>query len=147
MEGETKKEENTAPTESKQSTKPNKYRGLKPFKKGQSGNPKGRAPGSVSITSAIKAKLNQIYKDKQAKITGDDGKPLTNKEKRTYLQAIIDTIFENALVQKDARTLHQIWAYIDGHPKATIDIGVDKTQLDELTAYFRGVAKPKENKK
>lgn len=137
------KKEDSENTVSKQS----RTRGLIPFKKGQSGNPKGKPAGSVSITAAIKIKLLEMYPEqKQAEITGDDGKKVTNKEKRTYLEKIIETVFHNAIAEKDQRALNQIWAYIDGHPKATIDIGVDKTQLDELTKFFRIAAKPKNKK-
>lgn len=110
------------------------------FKPGQSGNPKGKPPGAVSITGEIKAKLLKIYPEKQ--VIGADGKKI-KKLKKTYLQKIIEAIFENAVVQKDTRTLNQIWAYIDGQPKATLDIGADKESLATLTEFFRGVGKKK----
>ena len=118
----------------KEDGKIKRQKNLKPFKKGQSGNPRGRPPGTVSITDAIKRKLNEVYpstkKDK-------------NKKKRIYLEKIIDTILDNALIKKDPRTLEKIWAYMDGHPKATIDIGADKQSLAELTEFFRAIAKKK----
>lgn len=106
----------------------------RPFLPGQSGNPAGRPKGSVSITSAIKAKLEEQYND------------LKNPDDRkTYLERIIEAIFHNAIEVKDARSLKDIWAYIDGQPKQTMDLGVDKDSIEELTDFFRIVAKGKKD--
>ena len=59
------------------------------------------------------------------------------------MEKIIETIFHNAIELKDARTLKDIWSYIDGQPKATIDIGADKDSLSELTEFFKSVATQK----
>lgn len=109
-------------------------RGLIPFKKGQSGNPKGRPKGTVSITDAIRAKLLSLYPEKDPKLF---------KEKKRYVDKIIDAILSNALDLKDVKTLNQIWAYMDGQPKAIMDIDVDKESLNELTNFFRLMAKNK----
>lgn len=108
-----------------------KQRG-RPFEKGKSGNPNGRPKGTVSITSAIKAKLEEIYND-----------PDHPEEKKTYLEKVTETIFLNALKTRDPRTLKDIWSYIDGMPKATLDIGADKDSLAELTEFFKSVAQVK----
>lgn len=131
-------QENSKVSESKQ----RQLSGLIRFKPGQSGNPKGRPVGTLSITGEIKAKLLKVYPQKLAQVTGDDGKKLFHI-KKTYLQMIIESIFDNAIKQKDPRTLNQIWAYIDGQPKATIDIGADKDSLNDLTNFFRSIAKKK----
>ncbi len=102
------------------------------FKKGRSGNPAGKPKGSVSITEAIRRKLEEEYFNIK-----------NPEEKKTYLEKIIETIFHNALEAKDARTLKDIWSYIDGQPKATLDIGADKEGLAELTEFFREAAKNK----
>ena len=89
-------------------------------------NPKGRPEGSLSITAAIKAKLEEEYVN------------LANPEdKKTYLTKIIDAIFHNAIELKDARTLKDIWAYIDGLPRGSLGIDVDKENLKQLTDFFR----------
>lgn len=122
---------------------PNSLKNLKPFKPGQSGNPKGVKPGTISITAAIKERMNKKFPERLATVTGNDGKKL-KKAKKTYLQKVVETIFDNAIVSKDQRTLKDIWSYIDGQPKATIDIGADKESLEILTEYFKKVANIKE---
>ena len=108
--------------------------GGRPFKKGQSGNPAGRPIGSVSVTEAIKRKLLEVFPEK-------DGTP--NKEKRIYLDKLVESIMRNALENGEARTQKDIWNYMDGQPKATIDIGADKDSLSELTEFFRLMGKKK----
>lgn len=107
------------------------------FKKGKSGNPNGRPVGTISITEAIKRKLQEVFPDK-------DGTP--NKEKRLYLDKLVESILKNALENGESRSQKDIWNYIDGFPKATIDIGADKDSLAVLTDYFRNIAKPKKKK-
>ena len=98
------------------------------FPQGVSGNPAGRPAGSVSITSAIKKRLDEEYFD-----------PDKPEEKKTYLEKIIEAIFHNALKGRDARTLKDIWSYIDGLPKGTLGIEADKESLAALTDYFKSV--------
>jgi hypothetical protein len=44
-----------------------RYRGLRPWKKGQSGNPKGRPPGSRKVSGELAMdKLVQIMRSKRA---------------------------------------------------------------------------------
>ena len=118
----------------KKKAKKNSLKNLKKFKKGESGNPKGRPQGSVSVTSAIKRKLLEVFPDTKGK---------KNKEKKLYLDKLVDGILKNAIENGEARSQRDIWAYMDGHPKATIDIGADKEDLDKLTKFFRIVAKKK----
>lgn len=108
--------EPTQKTEAKQRG----YANLKPFKKGQSGNPKGRPKGTVSITTEIKNKLLKIYPKKVEVTDPLTGEKRLIKEKKLYLDKIIEAIFENGIELKDPRTLNQIWAYLDGSPKQTI---------------------------
>ena len=92
-------------------------------------NPSGRPEGSLSITAAIKAKLEQEYVN-----------ILDPEDKKTYLTKIIDAIFHNAIELKDARTLKDIWAYIDGLPRGSLGIDVDKENLKQLTDFFRAAS-------
>ena len=72
----------------------------KPWEKGQLGNPAGRPPGSVSITTAIKIKLLELTKDQQ----------------RTYLDVLIERILSKAITDVDPQIIKQIWSYLDGPP-------------------------------
>jgi len=72
----------------------------RPWEKGQSGNPAGRPPGSVSITTAIKIKLLELTKDQQ----------------RTYLDVLIERILTKAIADVDPQIIKQIWSYLDGPP-------------------------------
>ena len=74
------------------------------FKEGESGNPEGRPKGSVSITSAIKRKL-------------DETNP---KSKRRYVDDIVDVMVEKAVKEKDFRVIREIWSHIDGYPRPSI---------------------------
>jgi len=98
----------------------------KGFMPGVSGNPNGRPAGSISITTAIKRKLEET----------PDG------QKKTYLVQIVDKLIEKALIDGDEKVLKLLWNYIDGMPKASIDLthGVQQDQLTELTEFFRSVA-------
>ena len=109
---------------------PNSLKNLKKFKPGESGNPDGRPPGTISLTSIIKRKLLEIYRD-----------PKTPKEKKQAIEVLADRIIENGIINSSERTQEKIWAYLDGHPKTTIDIGADKESLSELTKFFREMAK------
>lgn len=127
---------NSEKTDKKQAIK-RKGPGTTLFKKGQSGNPAGRPKGSVSITEAIKRKLSEVF------IPPKTPPEEINKIKRTYLEAIVDTVMENALVAKDPRTIKDVWNYIDGLPKATIEVGGDKESLETLTEYFKSIGTKK----
>ena len=77
------------------------------FKQGKSGNPEGRPKGSVSITSAIRRKLEE-----------------TNpKTKRQYVDDLVDVMIDKALREKDFRVIKEIWNHIDGLPKNVLTEG------------------------
>lgn len=91
-------------------------------------NPAGRPAGTLSITGAIKKKLEEDYKNIK-----------NPEERKTHLEKIIEKIFHNAIELGDARTLKDIWSYIDGLPKGNIAIDVDKDNLQALTEFFKEV--------
>ena len=82
-----------------------KQRG-RPFKPGQSGNPKGRPKGTISITTEIKRKLKQIPKG----------------QKKSYLEQFIVKVLKKAMVDEDPAMIKLIWNYIDGLPKQNINL-------------------------
>jgi hypothetical protein len=73
----------------------------RPWEKGQSGNPAGRPPGSVSITAEIKRKLQEV----------PDG------QQKSYLELLINRILKQAVVDGNEQMIKQIWSYIDGTPR------------------------------
>lgn len=74
----------------------------KPWEKGQSGNPAGRPPGSVSITAEIKRKLQEVPEGQQ----------------KSYLELLINRILKQAVVDGNEQMIKQIWSYIDGTPRS-----------------------------
>ncbi len=87
----------------------------------------GRPKGSLSITAEIKRKLEEVPKGK----------------KKSALSSLVDVILEKALVQKDEKTIRMIWNYVDGQPKAKMDLDLGQREdMGELTQFFRGMAKP-----
>lgn len=87
------------------------------------GRPKG---STVSITAEIKKKLEEM----SPYLT-------TAGQQRTYLQALIDTILEEAIKNKDSMMIAKLWAYIDGLPRNTIDLR-SEVVLEKLSAEQKG---------
>ena len=84
------------------------------FKPGQSGNPNGRPKGSgLNLTSLLKTKLEEIPEGK----------------KEPYKELFIKTLLHKALVEKDLQSLKLIMNYVDGLPKATLDLGEDTLEV------------------
>lgn len=77
---------------------------LIPFKKGQSGNPKGRPKGAMSFTNKVKEAINQIAKG--------------NKKPESKL--IIEAMLKKAKAG-DPQILKLIWNYLDGLPTQRIE--------------------------
>ena len=75
-----------------------------PWKPGESGNPKGRPEGTISLTSMIKKKLELLSPD----------------GKRQAIEVLADNIIQDALDSSDnMRKL--VWNYLDGLPKFSGD--------------------------
>jgi len=73
---------------------------LKPFKKGQSGNPKGLKKGTVSIVAGIKRKLMQL-------------EPGT---KKVYLDLFLSKYFQKAIRDGNVALMKDFIDRIDGRP-------------------------------
>jgi len=85
------------------------------FLKGQSGNPKGKPKGAISIVAKLKEKLEEVPPDQQ----------------KTYLELIVDILIEKAIDRKDKDVLRDIIDRIDGKPKQTTDLNVNKEETEE----------------
>jgi len=86
---------------------------LKPFKKGQSGNPKGKEPGTVSIVEGIRRKLLEV-------------EPGTKKQ---YLELFLSSYFKNAIKDGDNNLMRDMINRIDGMPKQSTDITTDGHEI------------------
>jgi len=93
-----------------------------PFKKGDKRiNRKGRPKGAgISITTEIKRELESIPKGHKA----------------SYLQLLIKQILKKAILDGDGDMIKQIWNYLDGKPKESIDI-TDRTELEMLKTKLK----------
>ena len=91
------------------------------YKPGESGNPKGRPKGAgISITTEIKRELERIPEGHKA----------------SYLQLLIKQILKKAILDGDGDMIKQIWNYLDGKPKESIDI-TDRTELEMLKTKLK----------
>lgn len=70
------------------------------FKPGMSGNPAGKPPGSISLTTKLKKELEKMPQG----------------QKITYLDALVKQILKKAIVDGDQQMIKLIWNYLDGAP-------------------------------
>ena len=77
------------------------------WKPGESGNPKGRPKGSISITTVMKRLLQKIVKTQ-------DG---TNKQR---VETLAGNILAMALNEGNEAMIKLIWNYVDGLPTQTV---------------------------
>lgn len=92
------------------------------WKPGESGNPAGMKPGTVSLVSLLKAKLAECP-------------PGTE---RTNAQILVEATFRDAL-KGDAQARKLCWAYIEGDPKQTVEVsgGIEHYTYTELDIEIR----------
>ncbi len=90
------------------------------FKKGESGNPNGRPKGTFSLTEMIRQKLQECP-------------PEYAKDKKTYADLLITSMFHKGIVEKDNGTQKLIMNYIEGMPKQSIDM---TSQGEKITYYL-----------
>ncbi len=100
------KEEKADTTAQKQEKK---VRGV-PFKKGQSGNPAGRPPGSISLLTILKQILDDVVKDPK------------NIDKKTYARLLVEKQLKQAIDNGNEQVQKLIWNYIEGLPKGSFDV-------------------------
>ncbi|MBE0418182.1 MAG: hypothetical protein IBX63_10495 [Coriobacteriia bacterium] len=82
------------------------------FAPGVSGNPAGRPPGSVSLSTVLKVKLATVA-------PGD--------ERRTYAEVLVDEVFRLA-ADGNAAALRLVWEYVEGKPPQSLRVTAAKPQ-------------------
>ncbi len=78
------------------------------FKKGESGNPKGRPKGALSFTTKVRAALMTVA-------TTKDGKKISLEK------ALIDKIMQKAIQEGNEQMIRLMWNYLDGMPAQSVD--------------------------
>lgn len=91
------------------------------FRKGHSGNPAGRRPGSNRVTTEAKAACNAIVDDWIYR-----SNLLTRMRKGTAAPAV-ETM---------------VWYYAKGKPKERVELGADKTLADLVREAIEGSPAP-----
>ena len=99
----------------------------RPFQKGQSGNPKGKPKGTLSLLSILKKELQEIPKE------------LKGKERKRYADLLIKKQIHKAIVEGDTASIQLIWNYIEGSPKHSIDANL----LGEIIFKWKNEKKSK----
>ena len=89
---------------------------LKPFKKGQSGNPNGRPKGTFSLITILKKKLQELKE-------GSD---------RTYAELLVERIVKDAIADGDDSQIKNILQYIEGMPKQTV-----RQEFDDMVTEIK----------
>ena len=82
-----------------------------PFKKGQSGNPKGRPKKEKTLTSMIAKELEKVD------VKTSNGKTISRKE-------AIARVVTNLAVKGDFKALKMVFEYMDGKPEQRQEIDV-----------------------
>ncbi len=82
------------------------------WKKGQSGNPKGRKPKEKCLTELMRQMLNERHP--------------TDDKKRTWLQMIVEATLRLAM-KGNATALREVWERMDGKIPLDVDMESEDT--------------------
>jgi len=83
------------------------------------GNPGGGRPkgAGISITTAIKRELEKVPEG----------------QKSTYLELLVKKILKKGIVEGNDQTIKNIWNYVDGMPKETIESTNLNVDVEDIT--------------
>ena len=99
---------------------------LKPFKPGQSGNPKGKAKGTVSITTVLR---NII--EKRMKVTD----PITSREKKLKIKEILALSLVKKAMLGDVRAMEAVLERLEGKAVQPV-LNADYTDKEFRDEFF-----------
>lgn len=86
---------------------------LRPFKKGESGNPSGR-PKTKDLSDALRRKLAEKMPDAADKTIAD---------------AVADSLVKKA-IDGDVQAIREVWNRVEGMPLRTVDVDVEMSVVD-----------------
>lgn len=107
-------------------THENRERGK--WKKGFSGNPKGRPKGSFTIVGILKEEMEKF-------VPQDEKKKM--EEKRTFAQVFVQRMLKKAIVDEDIVMMKEIMNRIDGRPKQSITINTEGNPQGEVETEMK----------
>ena len=87
-----------------------------PWKKGQSGNPAGKKPGTRSLTTLLREALEVIGEG----------------QKDPYSELLVKKVMKMAIADGNEQMIKLCWGYLEGMPKETKELNIrDQRPLDE----------------
>jgi hypothetical protein len=104
------------------------------FKKGQSGNPKGKPRGVFSMTGVLREMLEQKVLDKEGKPMKINGREMTYKE-----AAVLGLL--NSGVKGNVLANTEIFNRIDGKQGAGLTLDNDENSISEINIVFNSKKK------
>lgn len=104
------------------------------FKKGESGNPKGKPKGTFSLLNLLRAKIQECPK---------------GQDKKTYADLIVRRMLKESIEKGDIQHIRIIWEYLEKKPLAEIDVNLKevKPMMDLTQDKKNGIFNNNINKK
>jgi len=87
---------------------------LKPYKKGESGNPAGKPKGAVNLTTKMREALDRIHEGSQTQ----------------YDDILIQSILRDA-IKTDGQSRKLVMQYMEGMPKQSTEISVLPSKISD----------------